>query len=139
MGSIDFDFSSFDLIDSYTRAQAISDGVLIDVSETAREVGFKVPVAITAAAWNDCVAWTKETAERKPNTYQDEMGRLWDVLVTAAKCARHSQGSGRLQFDLLRVPSSGKKTGAELATLSMISGPGDNLEHVITICMPDED
>ncbi len=37
------------VIYSYTCAQAIADGVLVDVSETAREVGFRWPVAITAA------------------------------------------------------------------------------------------
>ena len=44
-------FSDADLIHSYSRAQAIEDGVLVDVSETAREAGFTVPVAITRAAW----------------------------------------------------------------------------------------
>jgi hypothetical protein len=30
--------------------------VLIDVSVTAREAGFKYPVALTAAVWAECVA-----------------------------------------------------------------------------------
>jgi hypothetical protein len=45
-----------DLIHRYTRADAIRDGVLIDVSATAREAGFKYAVALTAAAWAQCVA-----------------------------------------------------------------------------------
>jgi hypothetical protein len=32
------------LIYSYTRAQAIADGVLVDVSELAREAGFRFPL-----------------------------------------------------------------------------------------------
>jgi hypothetical protein len=40
-----------DLIYRYTRADALRDGVLIDVSEVAREAGFKWPVALTAADW----------------------------------------------------------------------------------------
>src|SRR6185437_8267129 len=36
-----------EVIYSYTRAQAIADGVLVDVSETAKEAGFKYPVALT--------------------------------------------------------------------------------------------
>lgn len=32
---------------SYSRKQAIADGVLVDVSEMAREAGFKYPVAVT--------------------------------------------------------------------------------------------
>ncbi|HKI36594.1 MAG TPA: DUF6573 family protein [Gemmataceae bacterium] len=48
-------FESADLIHRYTRADALRDGVLIDVSATAREAGFKYPVALTAAAWVKCV------------------------------------------------------------------------------------
>ena len=40
-----------DVIYQYTRAQAIEDGVLIDVSETAREAGITFPTAVTAAVW----------------------------------------------------------------------------------------
>ena len=62
------------VISSYSRAQAIEDGVLIDVSEMAREAGFKHPVALTSAAWEDCVAWNSDNKKRQ--TYQDESGRL---------------------------------------------------------------
>ena len=35
------------VISTYTRAQAIEDGVLVDVGSTAQEAGFKWPVALT--------------------------------------------------------------------------------------------
>lgn len=35
-------FQATDLIHSYSRAQAIADGELIDVTDTAREAGFTV-------------------------------------------------------------------------------------------------
>jgi hypothetical protein len=38
----------WDVVYSYTRKQAIKDGVLIDVTKQAKETGFKVPVAITS-------------------------------------------------------------------------------------------
>jgi hypothetical protein len=38
----------------YSRQQAIEDGVLADVTETAREVGFRIPVTFTAAVWAAC-------------------------------------------------------------------------------------
>ena len=44
-------FSPDDLIHSYTRQQAIEDGVLMDVSETAKEAGVRFPVALTRAVW----------------------------------------------------------------------------------------
>ena len=42
-------FSNDDLIHSYTRAEALADGELIDVSATAREAGIRWPVALTLA------------------------------------------------------------------------------------------
>ena len=44
-----------DVIYQYTRAQAIEDGMLIDVTETAREAGITIPTALTAAVWERCV------------------------------------------------------------------------------------
>jgi hypothetical protein len=43
-------YNNAELIHSYSRRQAIADGVLIDVTPTAREAGIKFPVALTAAA-----------------------------------------------------------------------------------------
>lgn len=64
----------------YTRAQAIENGVLVDVSTTAREAGTVWPVSMTSAAWTDCVEWTEQTESRKGYTGQSESGRLWDVV-----------------------------------------------------------
>ena len=69
------------VISTYTRAQAIEDGVLVDVGSTAQEAGFKWPVALTVGAWADCVAWTEDDSRQQ--VYQDESGRLWDVLYSA--------------------------------------------------------
>lgn len=48
-----------EVISSYSRKQAIEDGVLIDVTEAANQLGFRVPVAMTSAAWGDCVEWSE--------------------------------------------------------------------------------
>ena len=50
------DEPKWDLIFSYTRAQAIEDGVLVDVTETAKEAGFRIPVALTQSVWAEYVA-----------------------------------------------------------------------------------
>src|ERR1039458_9449603 len=39
------------VIYSYTRKQAIEDGVLVDITEMAKEAGIKYPVAITSTAF----------------------------------------------------------------------------------------
>ena len=70
-------------ISTYSRQQAVDDEVLIDVTHTATEAGFRIAVAITAAAWADCVEWTDIDNDRQ--TYQDQAGRLWDVLWMAGQ------------------------------------------------------
>lgn len=123
---------------TYTRAQAIEDGVLIDAGSMAQEAGFKWPVAITADAWAESVAWSEDDSEKQ--IHHDLSGRLWDVLFMASHAIRSRSGSGdRLLFQLYRVPRDGRSTKAELTTLKLIVGPGDQGEPVITILLPDED
>ena len=127
-----------EVISTYTRAQAIDDGVLIDTGSMAQEAGFKWPVAITANAWADCVAWTENDSGKQ--VHQDQSGRLWDVLFLASHAIRTASGSGdRLLFQLYRVPREGRSMEAVLTTLKLIAGPGDQGEPVITILLPDED
>jgi hypothetical protein len=120
----------------YTRRQALEDGYLVDVTTTAQEAGFRVPVAITQAAWANCVAWTEEDSQRQ--VYQDEAGRLWDVLWMASLAARRGSGE-RLAFQLYRVPRGGRGVRPRLVSLHLVIGPGDQGEPVITILMPNED
>ena len=127
-----------DEIYRYTRAQAIQDGVLVDAGPMAKEVGFRFPVALTSTVWEDCVAWTKEDSLKKP--FQDQLGRLWDVLYMASHAIRTSSGSGdRLLYQLYRVPRDRKSVEAELVTLKILVGPGDHGEPVMTILLPNED
>ena len=130
-------FQASDVIHTHTRAQLIEDGDLIDVSETAREAGFTVPVAITRAAWADCVEWMDEDSRRQ--AYQDEDGRLWDVLWMAFLGARRGNGSDRVGFQLYRVPRGGRGMRPRLVRLEMVIGPGDSGEPAITIMQPGED
>lgn len=123
-------------ISTYTRRAAISDGVLIDVSAMAREAGFKVPVAMTAAAWEDSVRWDETDSSRQ--VHQDQAGRLWDVLWMAFMAARRSGGS-QVSFELYRVPRGGRATTSRKVRLLMAIGPGDEGEPVITVLMPRED
>ena len=81
---------------AYTRAQAIEDGILVDVSETAREAGFNIPVAVTRAVWNRLVA--------VPEGYlgfQDERGRLWDVVSMARHYALRASDRDRVTMCVL--------------------------------------
>ena len=126
-------------ISVYTRGQAIEDGVLVDVTETASEAGFRWPVALTCAAWEDCVVWS--AADSKRQTYQDESGRLWDVLWMASQAARAAAVHGQESriFGVYRIRRGGRGVMPRLARLVLRAGPGDHGEPVITITMPGED
>ena len=127
------------VVSVYTRSQAIEDGVLVDVTETAREAGFKYPVAVTRAVWLDCVEWTEETAKRKA-AYQDESGRLWDVVYMASLAAKaKGDGGSRRNFGLYRVPVEGRGKRARYVVLTLHIGSGDDGAPVLTISLPNED
>lgn len=66
--------NSFSVIATYSRKEAIEDGVLIDISKLAMEAGFKCNVCVTAAVWN--------LINNIPDEYeyQDVIGRQWDML-----------------------------------------------------------
>lgn len=126
---------------SYSRAQAFADGYLVDVSETAREAGFRVPVALTRAAWDDCVAWDDDDSQRK-RWPQDEAGRLWDVLSMARfhvrVAARRDPGAERCIMEMVRVPRDGSDCNARHVALTAVIGPGDAGEPCITIGFPTD-
>jgi hypothetical protein len=128
---------------AYTRAQAIADGVLAEVPPAlASQAGFRCPVALTAGAWADAVAWDKQTEAGKPApTGQDEVGRLWDVLTMAhwAISRRRGAPDQRLAFQVLRVPPTGRGLRPRPTTLHIVAGPGDDAELVLTILLPNED
>ena len=53
---------SNDIISCYTRADAIADGVFIDVTDLAKQVGFIVPVAITSNLYHSHIKQEEEQA-----------------------------------------------------------------------------
>jgi hypothetical protein len=122
----------------YTRADALEDGELVDVSGQARSYGFVVPVALTGRVWAECVDWSELDSQKQ--THQDQSGRLHDVLWMASRQARRSDGKGaRESLQLYVVPRDGHSQHPQLLTLCMTIGPGDAGEPVITILFHDED
>ena len=122
-----------EIISAYTRAQAIEDGELVDVSETAREAGIRFPVAVTRAVW------VKYVEVPEGVTCQDEPGRLWDI-VWMFRCAAAKFAGDTLFFKLyVRNHNRERLTRQDLVALKAICGPGDTPEPVITIMLPDED
>ncbi len=116
-----------EIISMYSREEAIADGVLVDVSATSKEAGFKVPVAVTAAVWAILDPLRDDVA-----LGQSAVGRLWDVLMVLRANARDDD---TVLFDVL-VLEAGKHRSARLKA---VIGPGDSAEPVITIMLPNED
>lgn len=132
-------------IHAYTRVQAIEEGMLIDVSTTAREAGIVWPVAVTNAVWSDAIAWGDADDKRKRGRacWQSEIGRLWDVVWMASHAIRAGphrgdDGSRNILFQVLRIPRDGRGARPTLTTLSLHVGPGDDCRPVITIMLPSE-
>lgn len=124
-------FKPEDLIHSYSRTQAIEDGVLIDVSELAREAGLIVPVSVTQGVWSNVVVPPQKAKEQG----EDETGMLWDILYIASRKIKEATGS-EILFYILATNNRGTR---KLVQLKAIAGPGDEGELVITIMLPDED
>lgn len=129
------------VISGYTRADAIADGVLVEVPEAiAREAGFIFPIALTQAAWEGCAAWTDADSDRTGNGFQSESGRLWDVLwMTRFAIGRAPAGSSRVPVELRCLPRDRRAERPDLVELVAVCGPGDDAEPVITISYPHED
>jgi hypothetical protein len=121
------------VIFAYTRKQAIADGVLVDVTETAKEAGFKVPVAVTHAVWAEYVA-VPEGVEG-----QDEQGRLWDVLWMCRYGITLGTSYKPEVLFRLHVRNDNREGVPPLVTLKAVFGPDDDASPCITIMQPDED
>jgi hypothetical protein len=126
-------FEDADLIHRYRRADALGDGVLIDVSAVAREAGLRYPVALTRAAWERCVAVPPGVVG------QDEASRLWDLCWMLAGGVRRSPARADQVRFALHVRSDNRDGTPPLVHLKAVCGPGDQGEPVITVMLPEED
>lgn len=116
-------FSDADVIHRYTRAQALEDGVLVNVSRWAssREMmgGFTIPVAVTSAVW--------ALVQAPEGSHEDTRGRAHDVLWLASSAVR----SNRTHFTV--------RLGTRDVRMWVHIGPGDDAEPVATIMLEGED
>jgi hypothetical protein len=118
-----------DVIFRYTRAEAIADGVLVDLGALCPDVcrqHYKHPIACTAVVW----AMIEETAAIPGH---DVLGAVSDILWMSRRAQTEAPDeSTRLFRVLLGDPENPEE-------LEMCCGPGDHLEPVLTIMLPHED
>ena len=127
-------FEDAPVIFSYTRAQAIEDGVLVDLTEWAAETGFKIPVACTSTVWHGYIVPPDGTKELG----QSERGRAHDLLWMLFCSIRRSEGTERecMPFKVILLQAPRRH---EEVTLKAHCGPGDHGEPVLTLMLPNED
>ncbi len=120
------------IIFSYTRKQAIEDGVLIDLTRPGfarllKLTGIRVHTAITATAFGAAVGCPFD-AEHADQV----IGRVLIVLAAFGKAAQKQRESDRVHFTV-DGPS-----GQAVAMWALI-GPGDDGEPVLTLMLEGED
>lgn len=125
-------FEDAEIIFSYTRKQAIEDGVLIDLTEWSKECGFKIPVACTAAVWNEYVV----PPEATKGLGQSERGRGHDLLWMLFVAIRSHKNTDQLIYEVIFLQAPDQQVTAKFKA---ICGPGDQGEPVLTIMRIDED
>ncbi len=127
------DDEGWELLSSYSRKQAIEDGVLVDVSAIAADLvqnaGVKLHVAMTNTVWGEYV----EVPEGVVG--QDWKGRLWDILWLF-RCAAKAVKDNTICFSV-RVSNDDK--APREARLKAVCGPDDEGKPCLTIMAAEED
>ena len=111
-----------EMICCYSRAEALADGVLVDISERAKRAGIKYPTACTHGVWA-LIGTMPESCT------VDESVRLAEVLRAMLAAIRRGgvRGTDRVEFEALGC------------ALWAQCGPGDTAEPVITVMLEGED
>jgi hypothetical protein len=122
---------------AYTRANAIADGELVDVSDSAKQAGFRLPVAVTRSVWELYVYWAE--ADNDKQVYQDESGRLWDIVWMLRVALNGFRDKSSMQYRLYVIHRDGRSRRPKLTTLKAAIDCGDEGEPVITVMLPNED
>lgn len=125
-------FKDAEVISAYTRADALEDGVLVDISSLAKEAGFNAPVAVTRALFE-----ILDPTDDLKSEGQDFEGRAWDMLWILRSAIRKSNYPDQTHFAPLFILKPNGKP--EPVKMWAQAGPGDNMELVITVMLEGED
>lgn len=121
-----------EVISVYTRAQALEDGVLVDLTGWAQEAGFNIPVAVTRGVWD-----VLKPSEELEAEGEDEAGRAWDLFTVLLDAIRGASGGDEVHFAPLFTLKAGQRP--EPVEMWAKCGPGDDAEPVITVMLRGED
>lgn len=124
-----------EVIFSYSRANALEDGVLIDISKAAAtiEAGICIPVAVTKGVFD--ILEPDADLKSEGQTFD---GRLWD-LWTIFKYELRRKGRDADEIHFAPLFLTDKRQDPVPVKMWAKCGPGDNFEPVITIMFEGED
>ena len=122
-----------EVIYSYMRAQAVADGLQVDVSKVAAEAGIRFPVFLTRTVFDAFVTVPDGV------TGQDEAGRLWDIVwMLRFGIIRCRPGCDRIPVAFyVRNDNRAARLVKLIATCGALDI--DDSQPAITVMMPDED
>lgn len=120
------------IVSSYSRKQALEDGVLIDVTPQAKASGFKLPTAIGDNLYHQYVT-PPDGLEGEGQSFE---GRLHDVFEMLKAAAVNRWDGSRVIFEVLFLM---EPQVIEKVKILGVVGPGDLGEPVLTICLPEDE
>jgi hypothetical protein len=114
-----------EIIFAYTRAQAIADGALVDVSNRAKRFAIRFPVALTTALY---AAITRDAdTDAAKHLCVDLL-----LITMRRKIAAATGPTDRIDFTV-KIPQ------APAIDVYALCTPGDTSDPVITVMLPHED
>lgn len=129
------DHTDWNIVYAYTRAQAIADGVLIDVTEEAKQFGYKVSVAVTLTLFNQYI----RASEGMIAEGQSTEARLRDVLMVLLYKIKQRPRTDRITFKVSFAMGPTRRNIRRTLELTAVIGPGDMAEPVLTIMLPEDE
>ena len=119
-----------------TRQQLLAEGALLDISAIAREAGLVFSTAITAGLW--AAYGDARTAAESPRFVLVLCWMLRFAIRDLIPARRFKDPFSETLFFGIFVQE--RATGEyRLAEVKAVCDPGDNLEAVITLLLPEED
>jgi hypothetical protein len=118
---------------SYSRRQALDDGVLVDLTDFSNDHGLVFPVACTAGVYHTYLVPDK-TLESQGQTLEARIHDLLSILAAAIK--KQPLKSDRLTFQTSFLMPRGRQA---TITFTCMCGPDDAGDPVLTVLLPGED
>lgn len=122
------------VVSSYSRAQALEDGVLVDITHIAKQAGFKFPTVVSQALW--------ALIEPSPELMfhgESKDSRIWDVCFMAGHAMRAVRKSSQADFKVFLRQNKRNSEDKDTYDCYIVCGPGDTAEPVLTIMLKGED